>query len=156
MKTLHRTGLVALFATFTAAVQVGLAPMAHAADAAATAPSAGCAVLELQGVRPGQGQLMINVFGSAESFGKKPLASLRVPAGAEATQRVTACGLDAATEIAVMMFQDLNGDGQMARNALGVPSEPWGSSGKPGMFGPSWDTGRVALNGAPVAVQLSK
>jgi uncharacterized protein (DUF2141 family) len=154
MKTSHRTALVASFAGFTAAIQVGFAPPARAADAAL--PPAGCAVLELQGVRPGQGQLMINVFGSAETFGKKPMASLRVPAGAEATQRVTACGLDSAREIAVMMFQDLNGDGQMARNVLGIPSEPWGSSGKPGSFGPSWETGRVALDGTRVTVQLSK
>lgn len=139
------------------ALSVLHSPPALAADTPTPAASpAGCAVLELHGVRPGQGQLMINVFGSAESFGKKPLASMRVPAGADATQRVTACGLDRATEIAVMMFQDLNGDGQMARNVLGVPSEPWGSSGKPGMFGPSWETGRVVLNGVAVLVQLSK
>lgn len=144
---------IALTACAAATLLTLHSPAAIANEAAVPA---GCAVLELKGVRPNQGLLMINVFGSAESFGKKPLASIRVPAGASEVQRVTACDLGNPAEIAVMMFQDLDSDGKMARNALGVPSEPWGSSGTPGMFGPSWDTGRVKLGAAPVAVQISK
>jgi uncharacterized protein (DUF2141 family) len=136
---------------------LALALLAAAPLAQASEPAAGCAVLELKGVRPEKGQLLINLFDSAEAYRKKPLVSLRVPAGASEVQQVTACGLGAAAEIAVLMFQDLDGDGKMGQNAFGIPTEPWGSSGSPGAFGPSWDSGRVTLNGsAVVAVQLSK
>jgi uncharacterized protein (DUF2141 family) len=116
-----------------------------------------CTTLELRGVRPQQGQLMIAIYGSAESFNKKSLTSLRVPAGDAPVQSVQACGLGDAAEIVVMMFQDLDSDGKMNRSLLGIPSEPWGSSGNPGPFGPAWDTGRVKRGGsAPVVVQLSQ
>lgn len=54
-----------------------------------------------------------------------------------------------------MLFQDLDGDGKMGRNMIGMPTEPWGSSGNPGMFGPQWDTGKVALDGSTIAVKMS-
>jgi uncharacterized protein (DUF2141 family) len=141
----------------TIATLSSLALLAGAPSAVwAAEPAAGCTVLELKGVRPSQGQLLINLFDSAESYRKKPLVSLRVPAGAAEVQQVSACGLGAATEIAVLMFQDLDGDGKMAQNAFGMPTEPWGSSGTPGAFGPSWESGRVKLGASLVAVQLSK
>jgi uncharacterized protein (DUF2141 family) len=132
------------------------APLVLAAAGSAHAADPACTAIELRGVRPQQGHLMIAVYVSAESFNKKPLTSLRVAAGDAAVQSVQVCGLGDATEIAVAMFQDLDSDGKMNRNLLGIPSEPWGASGNPGPFGPAWDTGRVKLNGAPVLVQLSQ
>lgn len=125
-----------------------------APTAATPAPAAtGCATLDIQNVRPQQGQLMVAAYGSAESFGKKPLVALRVPAG-EARMQVQLCGLSG-PEVALMLFQDLDSDGKMGANLMGMPTEPWGSSGNPGMFGPQWQTGKVALNGSPIAVKMS-
>jgi hypothetical protein len=36
-----------------------------------------------------------------------------------------------------------------------MPTEPWGSSGKPGMFGPQWDSGKVPLDGSAITVKMS-
>jgi uncharacterized protein (DUF2141 family) len=132
------------------------APLAFAQTppaAAPATPAAGCATVEIQNVRPQQGSVMVAAYGSADSYGKKPLVQVRVPAG-EASMSVQLCGLSG-TEVALMLFQDLDGDGKMARNMMGMPTEPWGSSGNPGMFGPKWDTGKVALDGAPIAVKMS-
>lgn len=115
--------------------------------------TAGCATVEIQNVRPQQGTVMVAAYGSADSYGKQPLVQVRVPAG-EINMSVQLCGLSG-TEVALMLFQDLDGDGKMARNLMGMPTEPWGSSGNPGMFGPKWDTGKVALDGAPIAVKMS-
>jgi uncharacterized protein (DUF2141 family) len=76
-----------------------------------------------------------------------------VPAG-EARMSVQLCGLSG-TEVALMLFQDLDSDGKMGRNLMGMPTEPWGSSGEPSMFGPQWATGKVALDGRPIAVKMS-
>ncbi len=115
---------------------------------------AGCVQVEVQNVRPQQGQLMVAAYADAESFGKKAVTSLRVPAG-EAVTRFQLCGLSG-SQVALTLFQDLDSDGKMNKNLLGMPTEPWGSSGTPGPFGPSWDTGRVALDGKPIVVNLSQ
>ena len=113
-----------------------------------------CATVEVHQVRAEQGHLMLAAYASAESFGRKPVQSLRVPAGA-AVMQVQLCGLAGET-VALMLFQDLDSDGRMGRNVLGLPLEPWGSSGQPGPMGPAWATAQVPLNGQPIVVQMSQ
>ncbi len=120
---------------------------------ATAAQAQDCVTVEVQNVRPNQGHLMLAAYGDAESFGKKPLKALRVPAG-DATMTVKWCDLTG-TAVALMLFQDLDSDGKMGRNAMGLPTEPWGGSGTPGMFGPTWDTGKVTLDGKSIVVRMS-
>ena len=159
MKHLNTLAL-ALFVPFAsaqtppaAAPAAPTAPAPTTAPALTTAPTPGCATVEIQNVRPQQGTLMVAAYSSADSYGKQPLVRMRVPAG-DASMSVQLCGLSG-SEVALMLFQDLDGDGKMGRNMVGMPTEPWGSSGSPGMFGPQWDTGKVALNGSAIAVKMS-
>ena len=110
--------------------------------AAGQAGAQTCITVEVHNVRPQQGQIMLAAFTDAESFGKKAAASLRVAAG-DAITPVQLCGVPGSI-VALTLFQDLDSDGKMGRNLLGMPSEPWGSSGTPGNFGPSWETAKVA------------
>jgi uncharacterized protein (DUF2141 family) len=123
------------------------------ATAQAAAPN-GCVQVDVHNVRPQQGHLMVAAYGDADSFNKKPLAQMRLPAG-EAVTSFQLCGLSGDV-VALTMFQDLDSDGKMAKNLLGMPTEPWGASGSPGTFGPSWDTGRVPLDGTVIVVKLVK
>ena len=127
--------------------------LAWCSGAALAQSAAGCINVEVRNVRPQQGFLMAAAYVDAASFGKQPAAQIRLPAG-EAVTRFELCGVSG-DSVAITMFQDLDSDGKMGRNLLGIPSEPWGSSGTPGAFGPSWDTGKVPLDGKPVIVQLS-
>jgi len=136
--TLHRTLSVLLLA----------------AAGPAFAQSSGCATVVVDQVRPLQGQLMVAAYGSEASFSKTPLVSLRLPAG-EARMSFELCGLSG-ERVALMLYQDLDSDGKMGRNLLGMPTEPWGGSGTPGTFGPSWATGAVALDGKVIAVRMSQ
>jgi uncharacterized protein (DUF2141 family) len=129
-----------------------LATVVLAASAPAFAQS--CATVEVENVRPQQGFLMVAAYAGADSYGKSPVTSLRLPAG-DAKMSFQVCGLSG-TEVAFTLFQDLDGDGKMGRNLLGMPTEPWGSSGTPGAFGPSWETGRVALDGSTISVKMSQ
>lgn len=134
-----------------------LAPILLALLTAAAQPQAqaqGCAQVEVSNVRPQQGHLMLVAYGDADTYNKKPLVSLRLPAG-EATMSFQVCGLSG-NQVALSLFQDLDSDGKFARNVLGIPTEPWGSSGSPGAFGPSWETGRVALDGKAITVRMSQ
>ena len=139
-------------------LSVCLTVFAVVAAAAPPALAQGCVTVQVHNVRPQQGQIMLAAFTDAESFGKKAVVSLRVPAG-DAVTPVQLCGV-AGDIVALTLFQDLDGDGKMGRNLMGMPTEPWGSSGTPGNFGPSWDTAKVALssgmNGSAIIVKLSQ
>lgn len=113
-----------------------------------------CAEVVVENVRPQRGHLMVAAYASAQDFGKTALTQQRLPAG-EARMSFRLCNLSGG-EVALTLFQDLDSDGKMARNLLGVPSEPWGASGTLGTFGPSWDSTRVALDGKPIVVKLSQ
>lgn len=115
----------------------------------------GCVTVEVHGVRPQQGRLMVAAFDSALSYRKTPLTQLQLPAG-EAMMQFQLCGLGAAQELALTLFQDLDSDGRMAANLVGLPTEPWGSSGSAGMFGPTWESGRVKLDGHLIVVRMSQ
>ena len=136
---------IAVSILLTAALGAANAP-AHATE--------GCAEVIVENVRPQQGQLLLAAYGNALSFGKTALTQHRMPAG-EARMSFKLCNLSG-NEVALTLFQDLDSDGKMARNLLGVPSEPWGASGSPGTFGPSWDSARVALDGKPIVIKLSQ
>jgi uncharacterized protein (DUF2141 family) len=58
---------------------------------------------------------------SHEATADQVTLSLRVPAG---------------QPVAVSVFQDTNSNESLDRGAFGIPSEPWGFSGKPSAFGP--------------------
>ncbi len=147
----------ALSTVFTTAAGALLAAALLATTPPVHAQAAdGCAQVEVQNVRPKQGQMMVAAFASADTYRKKPLAQLRLAAGDGATMRFQLCGLGASAEVALTLFQDLDSDGRMNTNLVGMPSEPWGSSGTPGTFGPSWETGRVKLDGAVIVVKMSQ
>jgi uncharacterized protein (DUF2141 family) len=120
---------------------------------AAPALAQDCATVEVHNVRPQQGFLMVAAYGDADSYNKKPLVSKRVAAG-DAVTTFELCGLTGTT-VALTMFQDLDSDGKMGKNPIGMPTEPWGSSGTPGTFGPTWETGKVSRDGAKIVVKMS-
>jgi uncharacterized protein (DUF2141 family) len=141
---------VIVFSMFSAATIVATPARAQAAGA-----TAGCVQLEVQNVRAEQGTLMIAAYGDAASFSKTPLVATQMRAGA-ATMSFPLCGLSGPS-VALTLYQDLNGNGKLDANVMGVPSEPWGASGKTAaMAAPTWDSSVVALDGSTIVVKLSK
>ena len=113
-----------------------------------------CAGVEVNNVQPRQGHLMLTAFLDADSFNKSPVTAIRTLA-TETTMRLQVCGLSG-DSVALTLFQDLDSDGKLGRNVLGIPSEPWGASGTPAMTGPKWESAKVALNGSTIVVRLSQ
>ena len=130
-----------------------LASALHAQAQTSAPAAASCALVEVQNVRPQQGQLMLAAYTDADSFQKKPVTSLRLAAG-DAVMQFQVCGLSGSA-VALTLFQDLDGDGRLGRNLVGMPTEPWGGSGTPGAMGPTWETTRVPLDGKTIVVKLS-
>lgn len=143
----HRLSSVATV-TF-AAVLSALVMVVHPAQAQT------CANVEVQNVRPDQGMLMIAAYADAASFNKAPVTALQMRPSA-AAMTFALCGL-AGGSVALTLYQDLNGNGKLDSNAFGIPTEPWGASGKPvAMSAPTWETTWVPLDGSSIVVKLSK
>ena len=117
-----------------------------------------CAPVEVRNVRPAQGSLMVVAYTSEADFNKKPATAMQLKP-TEETLSFSLCVPGSASSLALMMFQDLNDNGKMDSSVLGMPIEPWGSSGKPNPFGPpSWAGAAVSVpaDSKPVVVILSK
>jgi len=139
----------ALFTACTTALALAsFATLAHA-----EAPG-GCAKVEVQNLRTGQGPLMVAAYTDATSFRKTAAGQLQV-AVTGATMTVEVCGLTG-NVVALTLYQDLNGNGKMDTNPFGMPNEPWGTSGKAAPMGPSWDSAQVPLGAEAIVIKLSK
>lgn len=113
-----------------------------------------CPTMDFVGLKSGEGRLMVVAYSSAESFFKAPVWSLMVKVVGD-TMRIPLCNVDAA-EVAITAFQDLNGNNKMDANPMGIPTEPYGASGKPSVFGPpTWNGSKVALSSAsPIVIKF--
>ena len=117
-------------ARFLAAVLGALlAPAAHADDGAAT--------LTVEIKTDGDaGEVRIALFADAETYESgPPIAAGVQPAGSDAALFVFE-GLEPGT-YAIKAHHDVDGDGVMATNVMGIPTEPFGfSNDAPARFGP--------------------
>jgi len=143
MKTRHLPLLIA-----SAALAASLTPPPAAAQT--------CTPLEVQNLRPGAGTLMVAVFASEEEFSKKPIAALQMRASDATTLRFPIC-VAAGTTVALTLYQDINDNGRLDANVLGIPTEPWGASGQTAAFtAPSWASAQVPLDGKAIVIKLSQ
>ena len=139
----------ALFNACAAALALAsFATLAHA-----EAPG-GCAKVEVQNLRTGQGPLMLAAYTDAASFRKTATSQLQLAVTGE-TMAIQVCGLTG-NVVALTLFQDLDSNGKMNANPFGMPTEPWGTSGKAAPMGPSWDSAQVPLGAETIVVKLAK
>lgn len=112
--------------------------------------------INIDGVASADGQVMVALFNSADTFLAKPVRAVAAPAH-EGTVQLQVAGLPAG-DYAFAVYHDANGNGQLDRNSVGMPTEDYAFSnnafGKRGA--PSYDDARIVLpaDGAIVRVNL--
>ena len=101
-----------------------VAPQAAVSDAAKAMSKKSEANLELQieNVRPKRGKLKVAVFTDAENFLNPSFVAQAFELKDDAVTASTSLSIDKPCAIAV--FQDLDGNGQLTKNLLGIPVEP--------------------------------
>lgn len=118
-----RSLIVAIFLTATAGV----------ADAQT---SQGSLSIELQGLQP-QGAVLVQLFNSESGYRSGAAIGAQRVAVSAATARVEFADL-APGAYAFRLFHDLDGDGRMNTNLMGIPTEPYAfSNNARGSFGPA-------------------
>jgi uncharacterized protein (DUF2141 family) len=101
---------------------------------------------------------MVGLFDSAAAFPKTVTQGvLAAAAGRDATGRVTLVLRDLTPgTYAVSVYHDLDANGQLNNNLMGLPTEPYGfSNNARGSFGPpSFQAASVALPTQGLAIEL--
>lgn len=98
----------------------------------------------IEGIGEVKGNILISAHNTKASWLTKvePFAKRKIPV----TQKTMVVDFGEVPEgtYAVMLFQDLNGNGILDMNMIGIPKEPFGFSNNGGSFGPpSFDEARI-------------
>ncbi len=96
-------------------------------------------VLTVSSINDHQGTLMVAVFDNeADWNGGSPVAGARIDVTSDTAS--ASLGLLPQGEYAIRLFHDVNGNGELDTNLMGIPSEPFAfSNNARGSFGPaSW------------------
>lgn len=111
--------------------------------------------VQLTRVASDQGTLNVAVYDSEQSFRKTVTRGVRVPARTGSVS-VEIDDLPAG-DYAVMVFHDLDDDGELATNLLGIPKEPWGGSlqGRSVFGAPGWKDVRFELPETGTSIEIS-
>ncbi len=114
--------------------------LALASACALSAPVAAADLtVVVHNVQSGEGQVMLGLFDSASSFPKNVARGLQAAAAArDASGRVTLVVRNLSPgSYAVSAYHDLDANGRLNSNLLGLPSEPYGfSNNARGTMGP--------------------
>lgn len=94
--------------------------------------SEGALVLNITGLEAARGSLFVAVYDKEENFRRKenPVEGRIIPVKKTPAMEVSFDGL-AFGRYAVAVFHDLNGNGKLDTNTLGIPKEPYAFSNNP-------------------------
>ena len=125
--------------------------------------------ITLEGIRSSQGTILIGLYDSLESFTRAielsdkdgflndpdRFAAVALRANTVMKSAVVLTNLDPGP-YAIILFHDENGNGKLDKNALGVPTEPYGfSNNVRGFLGPpSFEEAIMKVNADDKAVRI--
>lgn len=108
--------------------------------------------IEFNNLREAKGDLYVAVYDRSETFLSlgRVHAKKIVPIRQTGSVRVSFGGLSSG-KYAISCFHDLNGNGQLDTNWMGIPTEPYGFSNnaRPRFRAPKWAEAAFDLGGAP-------
>ena len=125
--------------------------------------------ITVEGIRSPQGTILIGIYDSFETFTRaielsdkdgflndpNRFAAVALRANAAMKSAVVLTNLDPG-RYAIILFHDENGNGKLDKNALGVPTEPYGfSNNVRGFLGPpAFEKAVVQINAGDKAVRI--
>ena len=123
-------------------------------------PAAGLEIV-FTNIKTAKGQIYVAVYDNSGNYmnTNKARSKRILPVSAKGTITCSFPELGSGT-YAVSCFHDVNGNGQMDTNFLGIPSEPYGASNnaRPKFRAPNWEETRFELknNSGVLSIRLEK
>ncbi len=103
----------------------------------------------IENVTSDEGLIMVQLLPGEAAFNGESAATLSLMQGARAGELTFSSSNLPPGEYALRIMHDLNGNGEMDSNFVGMPTEPWAfSNNAAGSFGPpGWSDVRFTLQG---------
>lgn len=116
--------------------------------------------IEFTNLQSARGRLYVAVYDRADAFmqPEKAAAQYVLPVEKAGALDLVAAGLKPGV-YAVSCFHDVNGNGKLDKNLLGIPTEPYGFSNnaRPTFRAPTWEEARFDFDGARTqSIRLEK
>jgi len=151
-KTLLATAMLAALATGACASDNNTSN----AVASKTVSGDNAVHVSVKDIKSDTGYIMAALFTSADTFlGPDPLQGMRI----EVKDGVAEFDFKGLTsgEYAITLFHDVDADGKMAKNAFGIPTEPYGfSNDAPIRFGPpKWEAAHFTVSAKTTTQTIS-
>jgi uncharacterized protein (DUF2141 family) len=146
--------MTTLLRGFNVRLLAGTLPVATLLAAGFQVAAAADLKVVVHDVKSADGKVMVGVFKDPASFPGKMLAGTMADAH-PGDVAVVFSGLEAGI-YAVSAYQDIDGNGKLNRNLVGIPSEPYGfSRGARGVGGPpSFDDAKFELGAGGAAIDV--
>jgi len=95
-------------------------------------PLTGSLTLTVDNIKYGKGRIWVGIYASPDEFLDREKARLiEVAVNKSGQVTIPLDSLIFGEDYALAIFHDLNDNGEVDRNFLGLPSEPWAFSGEP-------------------------
>jgi uncharacterized protein (DUF2141 family) len=110
--------------------------------------------VKISGLSPGKGAITVSVFDGQAAFLKEPAITETLPVGAASDIEIP---FELPTgRYAISVTYDLNRNGKIDTNLLGIPTEPYGFSNNPStLFGPpSFADAAIEHSGAGINIDI--
>jgi uncharacterized protein (DUF2141 family) len=136
---------------------LGLATSAIAVTGPQAMASGNGITVSVQGVKAIQGQVCYSLFSSAQGFPDSSSGAIRAQClpVSNSSPAISFGNLNPGT-YAVAVFHDVNGDGLLNKNGLGIPTEAFGFSKNPAIYSgpPKFSDAAIFVAGPQTSVQI--
>jgi len=108
-------------------------------------PQTGNIEVTIEGITKENGKMIIALFDNRQDFNITPIKYFNEPVNGKNSITVTFPDVPY-NSYAISVYQDLNDNGKLEKNFLGIPTEPYGFSNNPKIItGPSYEKSIFSL-----------
>ncbi len=118
-------------------------------------PVSGNITVEIDGLTKAGGTMVIGLFDNKKDFNVTPVKFFRVTV--KDLQAIKVVFMDIPyNSYAISVYQDVNDNGKLDKNYLGIPTEPYGFSNDPVIItGPSYEKSMFVLRENDISMKIN-
>ena len=121
----------------------------------AATPEAGNITVTVENITKEKGTMVIALFDSRENFNELPVKYIKEPVKGQKSMTVVFADVPF-REYAISIYQDLDENGELNKNFLGIPTEPYGFSNNPKILtGPSYEKSTFMLDKEGISMKIT-
>ena len=120
----------------------------------AVTPEAGNITVTIENITKDKGTMVIALFDSRENFNELPVKYFKEAVQGQKSMTVVFTDVRF-KQYAISVYHDLDNNGELNKNFLGIPTEPYGFSNNPKILtGPSYEKSTFMLDQKDISMKI--